>query len=110
MRSSQPPSSPSVGDVMLDTPRARSATEEELRAVADLMARRLLRKSRLATAIPYFNFSEGTAMFTKLIHAFALLATALALSACNTMTGVGKDVEQGGQKLQEESKEVQHKM
>lgn len=49
-------------------------------------------------------------MFSKLTYAFALLATALTLSACNTMTGVGKDVESGGQKLQEESKEVQHKM
>jgi entericidin B len=49
-------------------------------------------------------------MFKKLIYAFAMLATALALSACNTMTGVGKDVEKGGQKVQEESKEVQRKM
>jgi entericidin B len=58
----------------------------------------------------YFNFGEGTAMFRKLIYCFAALATALALSACNTMTGVGKDVEKGGQKIQEESKEVQRKL
>jgi len=53
-------------------------------------------------------------MFRKLIYCFAALATALSLgaslSACNTMTGVGKDVEQGGQKIQEESKEVQRKL
>jgi entericidin B len=49
-------------------------------------------------------------MFRKLVYAFALLATALALSACNTIAGAGKDVEKGGQKLQEESKEVQRKM
>ena len=49
-------------------------------------------------------------MVTKLIYGLAALATALVLSACNTMTGVGKDVESGGQKIQEESKEVQHKM
>jgi entericidin B len=48
-------------------------------------------------------------MFTKLIYAIALLTT-LALSACNTMTGMGKDVEAGGQKIQEESKEAQRKM
>jgi predicted small secreted protein len=58
----------------------------------------------------YFNYSEGTAMFRKLIYCFAALATALALSACNTMTGVGKDVEKGGAKIQEESKEVQRKL
>lgn len=74
------------------------------------MARGLLRNCRLETAIAHFNLSEGAAMFSKLTYAFALLATALTLSACNTMTGVGKDVESGGQKLQEESKEVQHKM
>jgi predicted small secreted protein len=49
-------------------------------------------------------------MFRKLIYCFAALATALALSACNTMTGVGKDVEKGGAKIQEESKEVQKKL
>jgi predicted small secreted protein len=53
-------------------------------------------------------------MFKKLIYCFAALATALALSAslsaCNTMTGVGKDVERGGEKIQEESKEVQRKL
>jgi predicted small secreted protein len=62
----------------------------------------------------HFNLSEGTAMFRKLIYGFAALATALSLSvalgACNTMTGVGKDVEHGGQKIQEESREVQRKL
>jgi predicted small secreted protein len=62
----------------------------------------------------YFNYGEGAAMFRKLIYCLAALATALSLgaslSACNTMTGVGKDVEQGGQKIQEESKEVQRKL
>jgi len=48
-------------------------------------------------------------MFSKLLYAFALLAT-FALGACNTMTGVGKDVEAGGQKIQEESKEQQRRM
>jgi entericidin B len=49
-------------------------------------------------------------MLRKLIYGLAALATALSLSACNTMAGVGKDVEKGGQKIQEESKEVEHKM
>jgi entericidin B len=49
-------------------------------------------------------------MLRKLIYGLAALATALSLSACNTMNGVGQDVEKGGQKIQEESKEAQHKM
>jgi entericidin B len=49
-------------------------------------------------------------MLSKLIYGFAALATALALSACNTMTGVGKDIERGGQKIQEESKETEHRI
>ena len=44
-------------------------------------------------------------MLKKLIYCFAALTAALTLSACNTMAGVGKDVERGGQKIQEESKE-----
>ena len=79
-----------------------------------MMARGLLTKSLGGESHHYFNYCEGAAMFRKLIYCFAALATALSLgaslSACNTMTGVGKDVEQGGQKIQEESKEVQRKL
>jgi len=54
----------------------------------------------------YFTtFGEGIAMLKKIIYCVAALAAAVTLSACNTMTGVGKDVERGGQKIQEESKE-----
>jgi predicted small secreted protein len=49
-------------------------------------------------------------MLKKLLYTLAAMATVFALSACNTMTGVGKDVEKGGQKIQEESKETQRKM
>jgi entericidin B len=52
---------------------------------------------------------EGTAMFKKIIFCFAALA-AVSLTACNTVQGAGKDVERGGQKVQEEAKEVQKKM
>jgi predicted small secreted protein len=53
--------------------------------------------------------NSGTAMFKKIIFCFAALA-AVSLTACNTIQGAGKDVERGGQKVQEESKEVQKKM
>ena len=33
-----------------------------------------------------------------------------ALSACNTMSGAGKDIERGGEKIQDVSKDVQRKM
>jgi len=49
-------------------------------------------------------------MPTKLTCGFAALATVLVLSACNTMTGVGKDIEAGGQKIQQESRDLEHKM
>jgi entericidin B len=48
-------------------------------------------------------------MFKKLIFCFAALA-AVSLSACNTMQGAGKDIERGGQKVQEEAKEVKQKI
>lgn len=32
------------------------------------------------------------------------------LAGCNTMQGLGKDVERGGEKLQNQSKETQQKM
>jgi entericidin B len=75
-----------------------------------MMARGLLIRSLGGASHHYFNYCEGAAMLRKLIYCFAALATALALSACNTMTGVGQDVEKGGQKIQEESKEVQRKL
>ncbi|HEV3239496.1 MAG TPA: entericidin A/B family lipoprotein [Casimicrobiaceae bacterium] len=70
----------------------------------------IAKESLAGTAIILSNFSEGAAMLSKLIYGFALLATALALNACNTIAGAGQDVEKGGQKIQEESREVQRKM
>ncbi len=49
-------------------------------------------------------------MLSKLIYEFAAFAAVLALTACNTVNGAGEDIEKGGQKIQEESKEVQHGM
>jgi entericidin B len=48
-------------------------------------------------------------MFKKLIFCFAALAS-VSLTACNTVQGAGKDIEQGGQKVQEEAKEVKQKL
>jgi predicted small secreted protein len=45
-------------------------------------------------------------MLKKMISAFfAVLLSGMALSACNTVHGVGQDVEAGGQKLQSEANE-----
>jgi predicted small secreted protein len=33
-----------------------------------------------------------------------------ALSACNTVSGAGRDIERGGEKIQDASKDVQRKM
>jgi len=48
-------------------------------------------------------------MFKKLIFCFAALA-AVSLTAGNTVQGAGKDIERGGQKVQEEAKEVKQKL
>ncbi len=39
-----------------------------------------------------------------------MFGTLSAISGCNTMAGAGKDIERGGQKVQEEAKEVQQKL
>ena len=39
-----------------------------------------------------------------------MFGTLSAIAGCNTMAGAGKDIERGGQKVQDEAREVQHKM
>jgi predicted small secreted protein len=48
-------------------------------------------------------------MFKKLMFCLAALA-AVQLTACNTVQGAGKDIERGGEKVQDASKDVQKKM
>jgi entericidin B len=48
-------------------------------------------------------------MLKKLLFCFAALST-VALIGCNTVQGAGKDIEKGGQKVQEEAKEVKQKI
>jgi predicted small secreted protein len=40
----------------------------------------------------------------------ALVLLGIALAGCNTMAGMGRDVERGGEKLQDEARETQRKM
>ena len=40
----------------------------------------------------------------------ALLGPLSAISGCNTMAGAGKDIERGGEKIQDGSRDVQRKM
>jgi len=39
-----------------------------------------------------------------------ILLGLLAITACNTIEGAGEDIERGGEKLQETSREVKHDM
>jgi len=48
-------------------------------------------------------------MFKKIMICFAALAV-VSLTACNTVQGAGKDIERGGEKVQDASKDVQKKM
>jgi entericidin B len=41
---------------------------------------------------------------------FALLLLGLTLAGCNTMSGMGRDIERGGEKLQDQARDTQRKM
>jgi len=41
---------------------------------------------------------------------FALILLGITLAGCNTMAGLGRDVERGGEKLQNEARETQRQM
>jgi predicted small secreted protein len=45
----------------------------------------------------------------KIVAVMSVLIVTLGLTACNTMSGFGKDVERGGEKIQGTSKDVQNK-
>ena len=40
----------------------------------------------------------------------ALLLLGITLAGCNTMAGMGRDVERGGEKLQDQARETQRNM
>ena len=77
-------------------------------SVCSTLACGLLQRVRVDRITPIRQI-EGTAMFKKIIFCFAALA-AVSLTACNTVQGAGKDIERGGQKVQEEAKEVKQKL
>jgi entericidin B len=43
-------------------------------------------------------------MITKLVYLLVAAAFGLSLTACNTMAGMGKDIEKGGEKVQDAAK------
>jgi predicted small secreted protein len=46
-------------------------------------------------------------MFKRIV---GLILLGIALAGCNTMAGVGRDVERGGEKLQDQARETQSEM
>ena len=46
-------------------------------------------------------------MFRRIL---ALIALGFTLAGCNTMSGMGRDIERGGEKLQGEARETQQEM
>ena len=40
----------------------------------------------------------------------ALILLAMTLAGCNTMSGMGRDIERGGEKIQDQSRETQRNM
>ncbi len=45
-----------------------------------------------------------------LLAAMAVMLVAGVLAGCNTVQGAGKDIERGGEKIQDTAKDVQKKM
>jgi entericidin B len=46
----------------------------------------------------------------KTLYAFLMSAVFVVLAGCNTVAGAGKDLERGGEKVQDTAKDVQDKM
>lgn len=46
----------------------------------------------------------------KTIFAFLMSSAFVVLAGCNTVAGAGKDLERGGEKVQDTAKDVQQKM
>ena len=46
----------------------------------------------------------------KLVAIVSLVCFSFGITACNTIDGVGKDVEKGGEKVQDAAKSTQRKM
>ena len=46
----------------------------------------------------------------RLMAVVALMLAALAIAGCNTFAGVGKDIERGGEKLQDSANNVKQRM
>ena len=49
-------------------------------------------------------------MIKKIISIAAVISIFSVLSACNTFEGMGKDVQKGGEKVEETAKDVKEKM
>jgi predicted small secreted protein len=64
-------------------------------------------RRRTANAAAGTNGKEMTMITRFLMLITALTIAAGSLSACNTVQGAGRDIEKGGQKLQDEA--VEHK-
>ena len=46
-------------------------------------------------------------MFKRIL---ALIALGITLAGCNTISGAGRDIERGGEKLQNQAHQTQHEM
>ena len=51
-----------------------------------------------------------TDRFSMTVAAALLAAGALALGACNTMEGAGKDIQKGGEKIEDAARSVKNKL
>jgi len=48
--------------------------------------------------------------FLAILAALALIGPVATMTGCNTVAGAGKDIERGGEKIQDGARDVQRKM
>jgi entericidin B len=51
-----------------------------------------------------------TDRYRKILAAALLAASAFTLGACNTMEGAGKDIQKGGEKIEDAARSVKNKL
>lgn len=64
----------------------------------------------MAAGLRLIQFLEPQERTMKTVLAFLMSSVFVVLTGCNTVAGAGKDIERGGEKVQDTAKDVQQKL
>jgi predicted small secreted protein len=65
---------------------------------------------RMAAGLRLIQFLDPQERTMKTLLAFLMSSVFVVLTGCNTVAGAGKDIERGGEKVQDTAKDVQQKL